>query len=135
MADWREEGEEQDPRPARSPVETPRREASRRSGECKERRWAGTEKVDTGEVKKRLLWLLLAVEIGMALAAACVLPLVFLGAPAGDGGFAEAFLSRVRQVLDSTGGVVCLVLALPVLMLLLSLPLYLWLLRWFRARG
>lgn len=126
MSDWSEQ-EEQDHWPVQYPVETNAGDTSQRFRGRAPSRWQGTEKAHTDELQKRLLWLLLAVEIGMALAAACVLPLVFLNLPAE--GVVGAILTKVGEWLGLSGEVTCLVLALPIPILLLTLGFNLW---WFR---
>jgi hypothetical protein len=124
-----EEEQEQDPWPVRYPVEVPPREASGRFRERIPARWAGMGKVDTGELQKRLLWLLLAIEIGVAVAAACVLPLVFLKLPVREEGVVGAIVSRLGDLLGLSSQVICLVLILPLPILFLTMGLNL---LWFR---
>ncbi len=133
MADWDEA--EDEPWPVKYPIETPPRQASGRFRRQASSRWAGTEKADTGEVRKRLLWLLLAVEVGMVVAAACVLPLVFLNPPARQEGVGGEILSKAGAWLGLSGQAVCLLVGLPLPILILMLGLNLGLYRWLRGRG
>jgi hypothetical protein len=131
MADWRDEDEEQDQYqwPVQYPAETPSQAPSGRFRQSTPPRWAGMEKVGSGELRKRLLWLLLAVEIGMALAAACVLPLAFLKLPVREEGVVGATLTEVGRWLGISSQAACLILALPIPILVLTLGLNLWLVR------
>jgi hypothetical protein len=135
MADWRHEDEEQDPWPVQYPAETPSQAPSGRFRQGAPPRWAGMEKVNSEELRKRLLWLLLAVEIGMVLAAACVLPLAFLKLPVREEGVGGAILTEVGRWLGISSQAVCLTLSLPIPILALTLGLNLWLLRRFGRRG
>lgn len=129
MSDWQAGDEDQDPWPVKFPVETPPRETGKRFREHTPSRWLGPDKVDSGEVQKRLLWLLLAVEIGMVLVAACVLPLVFVRLPVREEGVLGAILSEVERLLGLSSQVTCLVLVLPIPLFLLMLTINVW---WFR---
>lgn len=126
MSDWHQ-GDE-DGWPVRFPVETPSQEASGRRQEHASPRWTGTEPVDTSKVQKRLAWLLLAAEIGMALVAACVLPLVFLNLPVREEGFLGAVGTKVGGWLGVSSQVACLIVALPIPILIVTLGANWW---WF----
>jgi hypothetical protein len=128
MSDWSED-EEQDRWPVRYPVEAHLQDRSGRFRERTPSRWERTEKIQTAELQKRLLWLLLAAEMGMALAAACLLPLVFLNLSIEQEGVVGAILTGLGEWLGLSRQVTCLVLALPIPILLLVLSLNLW---WFR---
>jgi hypothetical protein len=81
MADWHEADGEHEPWPVKFPAKTPSHPARARVREARQGRAAGWQRVDradTDEVRKRLLGLLLAVEIGVVLATVCVLLLIFL---------------------------------------------------------
>ncbi|MGD8792882.1 MAG: hypothetical protein PVF47_10045 [Anaerolineae bacterium] len=131
MPRWHEEREEGDQWPVRYPARAPAAGGERRF-EKAARRWPGAAGAEGGEVRKRLLWLLLAVEVGMILAAACLLPLLFVGLPVGEKGALDAVLAGVGRWLDLPARATCLVLALPLPILLLTVGLNLWLYR--RAR-
>lgn len=129
MADWRDEGEEEDQWPVRYPAEPPSQAPSGHFRQSAPSRWAGMEKVDSGELRRRLLWLLLAVEIGMALAASCVLPLAFLKLPVREEGVVGAVWTEVGRWVGISNQAACLLLALPIPILALALGLNLWLVR------
>jgi hypothetical protein len=135
MADWREADEVQDPWPVKFPVKTPPREASRRFREHTPSRWLGIGKVDVGEVQKRLLGLLFAVEIGVVIAAACVLPLAFLNLTIGEEGIVGAIMGEVGAWLGMSRQAVCLILGLPLPILILTLSLNLGLYRWLQRQS
>jgi hypothetical protein len=80
------------------------------------------------------VWLLLAAEIGMLMAAACVLPLVFLSLPVEKEGVVGAILARVDEWSGLSRQATCLVLGAPCPSLLLTLGLNLWLYRCLRQR-
>lgn len=123
MADWQEE--DQDQWPVKYPVEGRSQTAKGRYQRSPAPRWTGAGKDDTTDLRKRLLWSLLAVEIGMALAAACVLPMAFLNLPPGEKGIAGTVLTKA-------GEWACLVLVLSILIILFTLGLNLWLYRWLQ---
>ena len=127
MADWNEDEAER--WPVKYPLERPPHTTRGRFKGRKAGRWAGTRRVDTGEVQQRLLWLLLAVEIGMALAAACVLPLVFLELPVQEEGVIGAILGEVGRLLGLSSQASCLLIGLPIPVLCLVMGLSLWLYR------
>jgi hypothetical protein len=114
--------------PVKYPVKTPVQELSRHRREKRPLRWTATDKAGTREVQRRLLWLLLSVEAGMALAAACVLPLLFLRLPIEQEGAARVLAREVGRLSAPWAQVTCLVLALPIPILLLAFSLMLW---WF----
>jgi hypothetical protein len=95
------------------------------------------KKAESHEVRRRLLWLLLAAEIGMALAAACVLPLLFVNATVGEGGIVGALFERAQDPWTSSTGIMCLGLFLPIPILLLTLALGVGTYRWLQksAKG
>lgn len=142
MADWREEG--QDPWPVKYPVEALPQESELPFRENKTRprrvaRWTephgvGMGKVDTGGIQKRLLWLLLAAEIGMLVVAACVLPLAFLNLPVAREGVVGAILTKVGEWLGLSSQTTYLAFGLPCPILLFTLGLSLWLYRWLVQR-
>jgi hypothetical protein len=132
MVDWREESP--DPWPVKYPAEAPSQETEQPSQETRWARWPGVGKVDSGEVQKRLVWLLLAAEIGMLVVAACVLPLVFLNLPVKEEGVFGAILTQVGEWLGLSSQATCLIVGLPWPILLFTLGLNLWLVRWFRQR-
>ncbi len=132
MADWREEGP--DPWPVKYPAEAPPQESEPSTWERRLARWPGVGKVASGEVQKRLVWLLLAAEIGMLVVAACVLPLVFLNLPIKEEGVLGAVLTHVGEWWGLSSRATCLVLASPCPILLFTLGLNLWLYRWLRQR-
>jgi hypothetical protein len=134
MSKWQEEDSEQDQWPVTYPTQTPPREASGHFREPVHPRWAETGKTDTSEVRKRLLWLLLAVEIGVVLAAGCVLPLAFVRLPDHEDGVVGAILAEVGHLLGLSSQATCLILGLPIPILLLTLGLNLALYRWLRQR-
>jgi hypothetical protein len=133
MSDWGEE--ENDRWPVRFPTETPPREASERFWKREPARWTGSGSVDSSEVQKRLAWLLLAAEIGMALVAACLLPLVFLRLPVEEEGVIGAIVTRVGEWPGLSSQVTCLVLALPISSLLVALGATWWWYRRIRQRA
>jgi hypothetical protein len=90
--------------------------------------------VESGEVRKRLLWLLFAVEVGMVLVAACVLPLAFVDLPVGEEGVVDAVSTQVGGWLGLSGQATCLAFGLPCPILLFAVGLNLWLYRWLRQR-
>lgn len=132
MAGWREEGP--DPWPVKYPAEAPPQESEPSARERKLARWPGEGKVDSGELRKRLVWLLLAAEIGMVVVAACVLPLVFVNLPVREEGAFGAILTQVGEWLGLSRQATCLILGFPCPILLFTLGLNLWLYRWFRHR-
>jgi hypothetical protein len=134
MADWREEDREQEPWPVRYPVGTPPCEASKRFPERRPARWSGMVKVGSGELQRRLLWLLFAVEVGMVIAAACVLPLAFVDLLVGEEGIVGEILSKMETWLGTSRQGVCLILGLPCPILLLVIGLNLGLYYWLRGR-
>jgi hypothetical protein len=91
--------------------------------------WTAGTRVDTSEVQKRLAWLLLAAEIGMALVAACVLPLVFVDLPVREEGIFEAIGAKVGGWMGLSSQMACVALVLPIPILLVTLGANLW---WFR---
>jgi hypothetical protein len=91
--------------------------------------WAAMNRGDSREVQKRLAWLLLAAEIGMAVVAACVLPLVFIELPRQQEGVIGAIVTKVGEWLGLSSQVACLVVALPIPILLVTLGANWW---WFR---
>jgi len=107
----------------RYPTQVPPGEAGERRWSIARSRWSRNELVESRQVRKRLFWVLLAVEIGMALAAACVLPLVFVNLPTGEGGIVARFLETVGDPGASSGEVICLGLFLPMPLLLLTMAL------------
>jgi hypothetical protein len=135
MADWREEDEEQEPWPVKFPVKKPPRQASKRFRRRTSSHWMGMDKVDTSEVRKRFLWLLFAVEVGIVIGAGCVLPLAFLNLPFGEEGVTGAILSEVGDWLGLSRQAVCLVVGLPLLILILTIGLNLGLYRWLQRRN
>jgi hypothetical protein len=135
MSEWRGEDEERDQWPVRYPSEAPPRRSGRRFRDGTSPRWVGKEQTGSSVVKRRLLWLLLAAEIGMVVAAACVLPLAFVNLPVREEGVVGAILSEVGRWLGLSSQAVCLVLALPIPILLLALSANLWLYRWLRQRS
>jgi hypothetical protein len=130
MSDWQEE--ENNRWPVKYPVEAPPQASDHRFRESAPPRWSSEAKADTEEIRKRLLWLLLVVDIGMILAAACVLPLVFLKLPFQDEGVVGAISTELGQRLGLSSQLACLVLALPILIMLLTVGLSLW---WVRRVG
>ena len=132
MFGWQEE--EKDRWPVRYPAETPRPSSLQRF-ERKPPRWMGVGRVDTSEVQKRLLWLLLATEVGMALAAACLLPLAFLNLPVQGEGVVGAVLTEVGHWLGVSSRAAGLILGLSAPILLLTLAFNLWWFRRVRRRG
>ena len=135
MSEWRGEEEERDQWPVQYPSEAPPRRSRRRFRDGTSPRWVGTGQIGSSDLKRRLLWLLLAVDIGMAVAAACVLPLAFVNLPVREEGVVGAILSEVGRWLGLSSQAVCLVLVLPILILLLALSANLWLYRWLRQRS
>jgi hypothetical protein len=130
MSDWQEE--ENNQWPVKYPVEAPPQASDHRFRESTALRWTNVAKADTEEIRKRLLWLLLVVNIGMVLAAACVLPLVFLDLPIQDEGVVGAVSTELGQRLGLSSQLTCLILALPILIMLLTVGLSLW---WVRRVG
>jgi hypothetical protein len=133
MPGWDEEREEGDPWPVRYPAQAPATGGDRRFKK-EAGRWPAAAGGEGGEVRKRLLWLLLAVEIGMILAAACLLPLLFVRLPVAEEGALGALLAGVSRWLGLSAQATCLVLALPLPILLLTAGLNLWLYRRARRR-
>ena len=132
MADWREE--DSDPWPVKYPAEAPPQESDPSFRERGLARWAGVGKVDSGEVQKQLVWLLVAAEIGMLVVAACALPLVFLNLPVQEEGVFGAILTQVGEWLGLSNQATCLILGTPCPILLITLGLNLWLYRWLQQR-
>lgn len=128
MSDWHEEEIER--WPVRYPAKLPAQLSGRRYRNNTPSRWTGVPKADTRELQKRLLWLLLAIELGMVLAAACVLPLAFLNLPVREKGIVGAILHKAGDLLGLSSQLTCLVLFLPFLILLLTMTFNLWLFRW-----
>jgi len=122
-----EEGVGRDHWPVRYALEEPLQGASGRFRERAPDRWVGVDRPDAAQLRRRILWLLLAVEAGMALAAVFLAPLTFLNLPVGKGGIIAHLLTEVGQLLGTTAQVVFLALVLPIPALLLSLGLVLWL--------
>jgi hypothetical protein len=81
------------------------------------------------------LWLLLAVEVGTALAAVCVLPLAFLDLPIQEKGLVAAILESMGESQGSVSLILCLGLILPLPSLLLGVISCQWLFRRFRNTG
>jgi hypothetical protein len=133
MSDWREA--EDDVWPVRFPADTAPRQVSRQPWKREPARWTGSGSVDSSEVQKRLAWLLLAAEIGMALVAACLLPLVFLRLPVEEEGVIGAIVTRVGEWPGLSSQVTCLVLALPISSLLVALGATWWWYRRIRRRA
>jgi hypothetical protein len=73
--------------------------------------------------------LLLAVEMGMALAAVCVVPLIFVELPIQETGIIKALWARAGDLLDLSRQATRLILALILPLLLLVVSLSVW---WFR---
>ena len=107
----------------RYPTQVPPGEAGERRWRIARSRWSQTEKVESRKVRRQLLWILLAIEVGMALVAACILPLVFMNLPTGEGGIVAALLERVGDAGTSPSQILCLGLFLPAPILLLTLGL------------
>lgn len=128
MSDWHEEKLEY--WPVRFPAKAPVKPSGRRYRNSTPSRWTGVPKADTRELQRRLLWLLLAIELGMALAAACVLPLLFLNLPVREKGIVGAIVHEAGDLLGSTSQLIGLVLILSPLILLLTMTFNLWLYRW-----
>jgi len=135
MANWREADEEQEPWPVKFPVKTPPRETNKRFRGHTPSRWLGFGRLDAGEVQKRLLWLLFAVEVGMVIAAMCVLPLALLNLPVRAEGIVGAILNGVGTWLGLSRQAVCLILGLPLPILVFALGLNLGLYRWLQRRS
>ena len=142
MSDWEMQEDEQ--RPVRYPAKATARISSRRSAPPRwtEPRWAGDGKVDTGEVGRRLLMLLLAAEVGMALAVACLLPFLFVKLPLRGDGVANRIPAEWMAAMPFPGtGTIsketgrlaglssqgaCLLLALTIVMLLFAVGVTFW---------
>jgi hypothetical protein len=92
-------------------------------------------RVDSSEVQRRLAWLLLAAEIGMAVVAACVLPLVFIELPVQKEGIVSAIVTKVGEWLGLSSQAACLVVALPIPILLVTLGANWWWIRRIRRRA
>jgi hypothetical protein len=133
MSDWREA--EDDVWPVRFPADTAPRQVSRQPWERERSRWTGSGSVDSSQVRKRLVWLLLAAEIGMAVVAACLLPLVFVRLPVQEEGVIGAVVSKVGEWLGLSSQVACLVLVLPIPILLVTLGANWWWYRRIRRRA
>ena len=142
MSDWEMQEDEQ--RPVRYPAKATAWISSRGSAPRRwaEPRWTGVGKVDTGEVKKRLLLLLLACEVGMALAVALLLPFLFLKLPLRGDGVANRIPAEWMAAMPFPGtGTIsketgrlaglssqgaCLLLALTIVMLLFAVGITIW---------
>ncbi|MGD2205460.1 MAG: hypothetical protein PVH17_01660 [Anaerolineae bacterium] len=129
MSDWQEEDEKQDQWPVRYLVEMPAQEAARRLSKQIPPRWSRTEGVDTREVQRRLVWLLLAVEIGTIVAVVCVLPLALVKLSLQEEGVVSTLLTKVGTWLGLSSQVTCLLLLLPIPILMFTIGFNLW---WFR---
>ena len=104
--------------------------------------WTRVGKVDTGEVRKRLLLRLLACEVGLALAVALLLPFLFLKLPLRGDGIANRISAEWMAAMPFPGtGTIsketgplaglssqatCLLLALPIAMLLFAVGVTFW---------
>jgi hypothetical protein len=126
MSDWQVEDTKE-----LWPVKYPSRAvrtSSRHSRGTPAPRWVGGSQADTSELRRRLLRLLLAVEMGAAIAMACVLPLAFVDLPVPGNKLPGAILERLANALSLSSQLTCMILALPVsillLMLAVSLGLY-----------
>ena len=111
------------PWPVRYPAKVPPGEEGKGRNATTQSRWSGIGSAGSREIRRRLIWLLLAVEIGMALVAACLLPLVFVGFSPGEGGIVTALLERAGDPGTSLPWILCLGLLLPVPILFLTLAL------------
>jgi hypothetical protein len=120
-----EEGAGRDHWPVRYALEESLQGSSGRFRERAPDRWVRVDKPDAARFRKRILWLLLAVEAGMALAAVVLVPLSFMNLPVGRGGIIAHLLAEVGQLLGTTAQVAFLALVLPVPALLLALGLIL----------
>ncbi len=134
MSDWQAENNEQEIWPVKYPSRAVRT-SSRRVREAVPLRWTETVQADTRELQRRLLRLLLAFEIGAAIAAACVLPLVFLNLPGLEVGISGSIKQEVGEVLSMSSQLICFGFALPLLILCLALVLSVWLQRRLRKGG
>lgn len=123
------------PGPVRYPTRPSSQPSTRRTEPEAPSRWIETGQPETAPLQRRLLWLLLAVEVGMALAAACVLPLAFLDLPIQEKGLVVAILERMGESQGSSSVIICLGLILPLPSLLLGVVFCLWLFRRFRHTG
>jgi hypothetical protein len=126
MFDWHEE--ETECWPVRYSAKLPVQPSGLRYRNSTPPRWTGVPKADTRELQKRLLWLLLAIELGMVLVAACVLPLVFLNLPVREKGIVGAILHKAGDLLGLSSQLTCSALSL--LILLLTMTFNLWLFLW-----
>ena len=111
------------PWPVRYPAKVPPGEEGKGRNATTQSRWSGIGSAGSREIRRRLIWLLLAVEIGMALAVACVLPLVFINVLPGEGGIVTVLLERAGDPGTSLPWILCLGLLLPVPILFLTLAL------------
>ena len=127
MSDWRKQ--EDDSWPVQFPTDAPPDESSGAYRERTPPRWTESASVDARAVQKRLAWLLLVAEIGMAVVAACVLPLAFLDLPIQEKGFLGAIGTKVGEWLGVSSQMACLVMVLPIPILMVTLGINWW---WFR---
>lgn len=119
MSLWPEEGAVQDHWPVRYPLQASLRQPAGRFRQRVSPRWAGSVRPDSEQVRKRLLWLLLAVEVGMALVAIFLVPLALLDVPLSEGGVIAALSSDSGQSLGAwiQAGFLVGVLVVPILLL------------------
>jgi hypothetical protein len=92
------------------------------------------EGVGSKELQRRLFWLLLAVEVGMAVSAACVLPLLFTDLGNQQQSMVGPGLAQFGGLSGLAAQAMCLVLVLPIPMVAFSLGLSLWWYRWGQHR-
>lgn len=134
MSNWYKDDSVDDPWPVRYPVDRPSSKPGGRFGDRRASRWIRMEGVGSKELQRRLFWLLLAVEIGMAVSAACVLPLVLTDL----GNQRESMVGPVLAPFGGQAGpaaqAMCLMLVLPIPMVAFSLGLSLWWYRWGQRR-
>lgn len=121
-----------EPWPVKYPAEPPAGEGPRRRGTIPPR-WSGSHRATatagTQVLQKRLVWLLLAVEIGIVVVVGCILLLVLVKLPVGEQGWLGALLDEAGRRLGTSRQGVCLILVAPLPILLLTLGLNVW---WFR---
>lgn len=126
MSGWKEEDRDGALWAVRYPTQTQAQMPGRRFREHTPSRWPAFGKGAGSEVGRRLLWLLFAIEIGLAVVAACVLPLLFLNLPIGEGGITGAIQHGTGHLWESPTQIVYLGLLLPAPILLLTLFLTTW---------
>jgi hypothetical protein len=133
MSSWDKKGDgERDAWPVRYPAKAPAQEPERRFGGSKQPRWPGASRGDTEELQRRLVWFMVAIEIGMAAVAACLVPLLFIQIPVQEEGVFRATLSWLATSLGMSTQATCLLLAVPIAVLFSVLGLNVWIFRRMR---